>query len=174
MDLEVFPTGTVIGDLTLVREEPRHKTDKRRMVLVRCKCGQTSVVRLTRFKLQTTKTCGCLVLETVTKHGQNRRLEPRTRLYNIWAGMVGRSTEGSANQRGAMRCYAGVGRSPLWDTFEGFLANPPLADSPFGEPRRSYDDEMQLCRTDDTGDYTPENTRWDTRANNIRERGKKT
>ena len=57
--------------------------------------------------------------------------------------------------------YKGVQIDPRWDTFQGFVDNPPAG--------RPYERGLCLCRTGDEGDYTPENCRWDTKANNVRE-----
>ena len=57
--------------------------------------------------------------------------------------------------------YAGVRCDPRWATFEGFLANQPAG--------RPFEPGLVLARLGDTGDYTPENTRWATKAENSRE-----
>lgn len=58
---------------------------------------------------------------------------------------------------------AGIGVDPRWATFQGYLDNQPAG--------RPYEPGLCLCRTSDKGDYTPDNTRWDTRGNNSREHG---
>lgn len=65
-----------------------------------------------------------------------------------------------AGQR-AKPSYAGVRRDPRWDTFEGFVANQP--------PGAGYEVGLVLSRLGDTGDYSPENCRWATKAMNTRE-----
>jgi hypothetical protein len=60
--------------------------------------------------------------------------------------------------------YFGVTCDPRWETFEGFRDNPPrVADGHEFEPG------MELARVGDVGPYSPENARWRTKAENIRE-----
>lgn len=83
-----------------------------------------------------------------------------TPIYKAYYAMVQR-TRGDFHLKSYGRSgYEGVRRDPRWDTFEGFLAHPPA-----GEPGRG----MMLARYGDTGDYTPENCRWATKAENSRE-----
>ncbi len=56
--------------------------------------------------------------------------------------------------------YAGVRCDERWATFEGFLAYPPAGEYAVG---------MVLSRIGDIGDYSPENCRWATKAENVRE-----
>lgn len=57
--------------------------------------------------------------------------------------------------------YTGVSCDPRWATFEGFRDNQPAG--------RPFEPGLVLARFGDTGDYTPENTRWATKAENSRE-----
>ena len=85
----------------------------------------------------------------VTKHGL-----AGTPIYKCWENM-------------RVRVRGGVGCDPLWSTFAGFLANPPAAGpSPVDGLTRAYEPGLCLCRTGDTGPYSPANCRWDTRRNN--------
>jgi hypothetical protein len=60
--------------------------------------------------------------------------------------------------------YAGVECDERWSTFEGFLAHPPtVADGHAFEPG------MVLARVGDRGGYSPENARWRTKSENVRE-----
>ena len=72
-------------------------------------------------------------------------------LYERWSKMLWRTRHK----------YIGVNVDPRWATFQGFVDNQP--------PGRPYEPGLCLCRYGDEGDYTPENTRWDTRGNNTRE-----
>ena len=80
-----------------------------------------------------------------------------TQMYASWAAMKQRTTPGSAAQR-SNPSYIGVKRDPLWDTFEGFLSNPPAG--------RPWSRGMQLTRRGDVGDYTPSNCRWRSASDN--------
>lgn len=76
-----------------------------------------------------------------------------TPLYKAWENMRQRVTNVTVYPR-----YANVGCDPRWVTFDGFLAHQPA-----GQPFRSG---LVLARFGDLGDYTPENARWLTRAEN--------
>ena len=60
--------------------------------------------------------------------------------------------------------YQHVSVDPVWETFEGFLENPPGGE---------FDPDKCLARYGDTGNYNPENCRWLTNSDNARERNGK-
>ena len=84
-----------------------------------------------------------------------------TPIYQAWQNMLARSTPGSAMQR-YVPSYQGVGRSQRWESFTGFVED--MGGSHFPG--------ACLARYGDTGDYTPENCRWLTKADNARDRTK--
>lgn len=83
----------------------------------------------------------------------------RTSIYIAWQNMLARSTPGSAIQR-YTPSYVGVSRDPRWEQFSAFYED-------MGE---TYFEGACLARFGDTGDYTKDNARWVTKAQNARDR----
>jgi hypothetical protein len=81
------------------------------------------------------------------------RLHP---LWKSWRTMIWRCGNPKVPK------YAQVKVDERWMTWEGFLANQPAG--------RPWEEGLHLCRFGDVGDYSPENTRWDTAQANARER----
>lgn len=148
--------------LTLVRPVPRSVAGKPR-ALYRCSCGAEVVLQVGNVRSGNTRSCGCLRRATHTTHGQ-----AQTPLYKVWENMRQR-TSGSPRYP----TYAGVRCDPRWDTFLGFVLHPPLGHNPFGADHDFYEPGLCLTRAGDSGDYTPENTRWLTRSENAREQAGK-
>lgn len=114
-----------------------------RRVRVRCDCGKEGEVSFGAWNTGRRQSCGCIQREVAARlrltHGQTG-----TGLYDSWRAMKRRCIEGVGG-------YANVGYDPRWETFEGFLAFPPLGEHAPG---------MVLGRFGDVGDYTPTNARW--------------
>lgn len=88
-----------------------------------------------------------------------RRGDPQFPLQKVWRSMHYRcGSRGNSPHKN----YVGVRVDERWATWEGFLANQPAG--------RAWEEGLHLCRTGDVGDYSPENTRWDTAEANLRER----
>lgn len=82
-----------------------------------------------------------------------------TRIYSCWEAMKQRSTPGSSAQRD-VPSYQGVSRDPRWNSFEAF----------YEDMGPTYFEGAVLARYKDQGDYTPNNCRWVTKADNNREK----
>lgn len=83
-----------------------------------------------------------------------------TPLYQAWQNMIARTTPGSAQQQGTS--YEGVNRDPRWESFTQFQED--MGSSHFPG--------ACLARYGDSGDYTLDNCRWVTKAENARDRTK--
>lgn len=75
-------------------------------------------------------------------------------IYSCWKNMRYRVSRSPR--------YANVNCDPRWVTFQGFLDNQPTTGRP-------YAPGLVLARFGDTGDYSPENTRWATKSENAQE-----
>lgn len=142
--------GQTFGRFTVKGEAPARTSPSgksRRMVYVRCVCGEDRIVSLTALRRGRSKSCGCysrdFARKAFTTHGGCKE-----RLYNCWSDMLQRS------KRRGCEVY------PEWRKYEGFRDWAFLS---------GYEEHLVLCRNGDTGNYTPTNSRWDIRGNNMRE-----
>lgn len=121
-----------------------------------CDCGNTAVVRGGDLRNGSSTSCGCLTVETTAKrslkHGGCRN-KKKTRLYHCWVSM---------RQRARVRTERGdvCSVDEAWDDFANFEE---------WSLKNGYTDDKVLCRNGDVGDYSPENSRWDTQQNNVDE-----
>ena len=131
-----------------------------------CECGQTTVVCGGKLKSGHTRSCGCLVKDTVAKLGLASRLthghsinRQQTLAYRTWHGMIQRCENpnhqayGYYGGRGIMVCEH-------WrKSFQAFLAD--MGMPPEGK---------SLDRIDNDGNYERENCRWATKDQQLSNR----
>jgi hypothetical protein len=110
----------------------------------RCDCG--NIITATAGKLGSghTKSCGCLLKETLFRHGLSN-----TRPYNIWSGMK-RRCDNPKEQ--AYQWYGGRGISydPRWKDFTTF----------WDDMKNEYGDTLTLERIDGNKNYSKDNCTW--------------
>ena len=144
--------GTRFGMLTIIKEvEPYYyKGHPFRQFLCQCDCGKTSVTTLSRLRSGTTKSCGCIVGTTYSKHKELTN----TRIYNIWKSMKQRCYDTKAisfpNYGGRGISICDEWRNDFMFFYDWAMAN-------------GYKENLSIDRIDFNGNYEPSNCRWATK-----------
>lgn len=153
--------GQPFGKLTVIEEAGRTKSG-RVLWRCRCECGNEVVVRADDLRREHTRSCGCymreLTVERSTTHGARK-----TRLYNIWWGImrrVGRRI-GASDQHRRDYIARGIDICEEWAVFKNFyqwaMAN-------------GYRDGLEIDRIDNEKGYFPANCHWVARKQNVNNR----
>lgn len=120
----------------------------------KCDCGNITKVASGHLNASRIRSCGCLFLDTIRKHGLTN-----SRLYNIREGMVNRCYNPSCH---SYKDYGerGIGICEEWrNDFMSFY-NWAMANG--------YKDNLTIERIDVNGNYEPSNCKWITNGEQSR------
>jgi hypothetical protein len=146
--------GRTYGRLLILEELPNRK------VFAGCACGNEGVFLRGNILAGYTQSCGCLqkdrTSDTNLTHGHRKSLTPT---YISWRNMKARC-DNSSHEHFHRYGGRGITYCSSWAFFENFLKD--MGERPEGK---------ELDRIDNGGNYEPENCRWITHRENVRNKG---
>lgn len=159
----MYQVGDTVGELTITDFIFKKRPDgrNRRLLVVRCSCGNVKEVLPSNVASGDTASCGCLhrrrASEANKTHGAKSKNATSTqkRLMSIWRGMKNRCENHAAQN---YRWYGAKGIAVEWPSFEEFYTWSLL---------NGYTEELEIDRINPAGNYSPSNCMWCSKSDNI-------
>lgn len=147
--------GQRFGRLTAIQREANSRSEKQRW-LFRCDCGNECIIGIHEIRRGDSRSCGCLRAaltgDRFRAHGKARSAD-----YRSWASLIQRCENPKSNgftNYGAR----GIKVCDRWQKFNNFYAD-------MGpKPSSNY----SIDRIDVNGNYEPNNCRWATKHQQLR------
>lgn len=157
---EICLLGKRFGKLIVIAESPMRRHGERCWVCT-CDCGNTtSSILGSSLRRGSTKSCGCFRKDRNRENAKYNNIRYK-RLYNIWHGMKVRCYYEQYKQ---FKDYGGRGITVCAEWKDDFSAFCDWAMA------NGYEDHLTIDRINVNGNYCPDNCRWTTRAEQMKNR----
>ena len=150
--------GMKFGKLTVL-ERAENSTHHTRWSCI-CECGNKTTSHTTSLTSGRSKSCGCLSMEKIklknTTHGDSN-----SKLFSIWCGMKKRCYNKKYEH---YNVYGGKGIKVCDEWVNDYICFKTWS------LKNGYIEGLEIDRIENDKDYCPENCRWETRKNQMRNR----